>query len=84
MKKSNLSNYPIGAKWRATAENGKIGNIWLAKRDDGFEMWMYSVCFSDGSSRTEDGDWASSYSACRNLIPIWNKSGKRLVFKRIK
>ena len=84
MRRTKASGYPIGAKWQATADNGKRGSIWLAKRDGDFEMWMYSVCFSDGSSRPEDGDWAASYSSCRENIPIWNKSGKRLVFKRIK
>ena len=85
MRTKRVSDCPVGATWKATSEDGRIGTIWLSKRDGVFELWICSVCFSDGSSRFGDTDWSTSYASCRKIIPIWNyRNGKRLVFKRIK
>lgn len=82
MRKS--SKYPVGATWKASNDRGQTGTIWLAKKENYIEIWCYSVNYSDGSSRLGDSDWNPSYSMCREYIPIWNKSGKPLRFKRIK
>ena len=78
------SKYPVGATWQAINDKGQTGTIWLEKKDKYLDMWVYSVVYSDGSSRFGDRDWCPSYAMCRDQIPIWNKNGKKLRFKRIK
>jgi hypothetical protein len=84
MKIAKPSKYPKDATWQATNDKGQIGTIWLEKKSQYMDMWYYSVHYSDGSSRLGDMDWCPSYSLCRDQIPIWNKNGKKLRFKRIK
>ena len=82
--KRAMSNYPVGATWEATSEEGKSRRIWLEKRSENLEMWMWATFSSDGSVNKQD--WNPSYNLCREEIPIWNtkSSCKRLVFKRVK
>ena len=82
MSRHTISDYPVGATWEAKSESGKIGRIWLERRSRYTEMWMWSDSYSDNGGGTTD--WNPSYYMCRNEIPIWNKSGKKLIFKRIK
>lgn len=84
MKIAKPSDYPVGAKWQAINDRGQIGTIWIAKKGAYMDTWYYTVTYSDGSCRLNDMDWCPSYAMCRDQIPIWNKSGKTLRFKRIK
>jgi hypothetical protein len=82
--KRKSSKFPIGATWKASNDKGQIGEIYLSEINKYFEVWRYSVCYSDGSSHFGDSDWGTSKEMCRKYIPIWNSNGKPLRFKRIK
>ena len=77
------NTYPIGATWEAVTESKRIGKIWLSRHEGNIEVWKYSVYERDGSYSPLSSDWGASYAVCRKNIPLWNKSGKRIIFKRI-
>lgn len=56
------SEYPIGATWKfVDIVSGKTGSVWLAERNKNFEIWRWSVQYSDGSGA--GFDWAMSKPA---------------------
>lgn len=61
---------PVDATWEAIDSQGSIGRVWLNRRDEGLEMWMYSRRYSDGSGLEQD--WAPSHrkavDLCRGLL----------------
>jgi hypothetical protein len=66
-----MTNYPIGATWKAIADNGKVGEIRLISRGNYIERWDWIVRYSDGTiDRT---DWNPSYRMCREEIPLYNQ-----------
>jgi len=73
-----MTKYPVGATWVARNERGRIGKIWLEKRDQYYEMWWWSV---DGSGYKSD--WGTSYRKCKEEIPLYNSSGKPVRMKRV-
>ena len=71
-----MSNFPIGAKWKAD-DGKKEGVIWLADvYSNGREIWRWASCYSDGSGHKFD--WSSSYANCKNEIDVYAR------FKRVK
>ena len=36
-----MSDYPVGSTWEAINDEGSCGKIWLEKRSENIEMWMF-------------------------------------------
>lgn len=77
-----MTDYPVGAMWIAETDNDRIGKIWLERRSEYLEMWMWSVYYTDNSGYKSD--WNPSYRLCKKEIPLWNNNKKPIRFKRIK
>lgn len=77
-----MTEFPIGAMWEADTDNGRIGKIWLEKRGENIEMWIWAVHYIDNSGYRSD--WCPSYRMCKNEIPLWNRNGKPIIFRRVK
>lgn len=77
-----MTNYPIGARWEVVTDIGEHGTIWLDNRLENLEIWRWSTEFTHGNGR--ETDWTQSYRACREEIPLWNKSSKPIRFRRVK
>jgi len=77
-----MTDYPEGARWRATNSVGKIAVVWLDKRHSNWEAWRWSTCHSDGSGATSD--WTTSYrmatEECRVSLAIVSE---KVRFKRV-
>lgn len=66
-----MSEHPIGATWKGIEkETGKFGYIWLAQRNEFFEVWYWSWSYSDGSRPLNAHDWCTSYRMCREELPL--------------
>jgi len=78
-----ITNYPVGATWQAVSDTGMVGKIWLERRDQGIEMWMWCVYWELDDSGYKS-DWCTSYRMCKKEIPLWNHNYKPLRFKRVK
>jgi len=75
-----MAKYPVGATWQGVDEIGRIGTIWLERRDGKHEMWYWSWCYPDGSYPYPHMDWQPTYRGCRDEIPDF----QGIRFKRIK
>lgn len=80
--KRSMSNYPVDARWEVVSDNGVHGTICLISRTPYMETWVWSVCYGDKSGYRSD--WRTSYSGCREEIPIWNSSKKPIRFRRMR
>jgi hypothetical protein len=76
-----MSNCPIGACWEAIADTGEHGKIWLDRRLGDLEVWRWSTGYGHGGINS---DWNLSYRMCREEIPLWNKNGKSVIFRKVK
>ena len=78
-----MTNYPIGATWRAVTDTGKVGEIRLSSRGTCIERWDWAVRYSDGTIYATE--WNPAYRMCREEIPLYNSLTRtRLIFRRIK
>ena len=78
-----MTNYPIGATWRAVTDTGKVGEIRLSNRGSCVERWDWSVRYADGSVYMTE--WNPTYRMCREEIPLYNSLTRtKLIFRRIK
>src|SRR5262245_66025025 len=41
--------YPVGARWRYVAADGSVGEVWLLRREESCDCWMYSFRYADDS-----------------------------------
>lgn len=74
--KRKPSRFTVGDTWICVNKSGSVGTVWLEKIHDGFEVWMWSFCYSDGSGR--ESDWTTSKSAAVDQCPIWGVRFKRV------
>jgi hypothetical protein len=49
-----MSTEEVGSKWRFVGKDGSIGTVWLAERQNSFEVWRWSFFYSDGSGHKFD------------------------------
>ena len=55
-----MSDYPVGATWRAENDHGTTGVIRLRRRSRYFEVWVWSVSYQDGSHPFPGSDWGAT------------------------
>ena len=78
-----MTNYPIGATWRAVTDWGAIGEIKLVSRGESIERWDWIKYYPDGSIHSSE--WTPTYRMCRAEIPLYNlRQRVRLIFRRVK
>ena len=71
MGRRGFTNYSVGATWKGTDQkSGKRAKIWLAERNEFFEVWKWSWCYSDGSTGFPSQDWGTSYRICKDKVPV--------------
>lgn len=81
-----MSDYPVGASWKATNKYGDSVTIYLEERGKSVEKWRWVFTYSDGSTGPYNSDWGTSYRSVYNqsIGKLWIKGEKMPRFKRIK
>lgn len=82
----NKKQIPVGATWVAeSTEIKRKSYIWLSeRRKSGIEIWRWKTVRTYDNESVIDEDWDNSYVKAKDDALIWNPSGKRIKYKRIK
>lgn len=81
-----MSDFPVGARWRAVNSKGSWAEYWLEKRKNGREIWRWTSSrpYSFRDSRTSD--WGSNRSVVQGeaSYSLQRDGGGKVRFKRVK
>lgn len=76
---------PVGATWVAESQEiRRKSYIWLAERHDTWEMWRWRTVRTYDNESEIRHDWCTSYRKAVEEALIWNPSGKKIRYKRLK
>ncbi len=80
-----MSKWPVGTRWRAVGTDGSVGEVTLARREGGLEMWVWKFQLADGT-KTRTGWKTRRLAALREcracFYPGATFAGTRLQFRR--